>query len=176
MIAAVAVALALASAPVAHGQITLSSPSWSQLTPQERATLAPLAPPEWDRLDAPRKQKWLGLAQRYPTMPPERQARMRDQMQAWARLTPDERRGARERYEALKKLPPDRRAEVLRKWDEYNKLPPEERAAIRARSAAAQSPAAMPHAPAAAGGWRRCPARRWRPHGPRRGHPAQRWG
>ena len=107
---AFAVPLALCNAQPAFAQVTMPSPKWSELSPQERATLAPLAPPEWDKLDGQRKQKWRGLAKRYPTMSPERQARMRDQMQAWSQLTPDERRVAREKYEALKKLPPEEKA------------------------------------------------------------------
>ncbi|MEO8977724.1 MAG: DUF3106 domain-containing protein, partial [Casimicrobiaceae bacterium] len=77
LILALCVALALAAARPSLAQIPLSSPKWSELSPQERATLAPLAPPEWDKLDAQRKHKWRGLAGRYPTMTPEQQARMR---------------------------------------------------------------------------------------------------
>ncbi|MEP7061917.1 MAG: DUF3106 domain-containing protein [Betaproteobacteria bacterium] len=143
-----AFAVALCTAQPAAAQVTMPSPAWSALSPQDRATLAPLAPPEWDRLDGQRKQKWLGLAKRYPTMSPERQARMRDQMQAWSRLTPDQRRTARERYEAMKKLPPEQKAEMRRKWEEYRKLPPEEQAAMRARSAAtAKKPLPIPRSP-----------------------------
>ena len=55
--------------PSRHAQITLGSPSWSQLSPQEKQMLAPLAS-DWDKLDAQRKQKWRGIAQRYPKMSP----------------------------------------------------------------------------------------------------------
>jgi hypothetical protein len=96
-----ALGLALAFAVVAplvptdaHAQITMRSPSWSQLTPQEQKVLAPLAP-EWDKLDAQRKQKWRGLAQRYPKMSPDEQQRIQQQMNTWARLTPQERAVAR---------------------------------------------------------------------------------
>ena len=52
-----ALSLALAFAPsAALAQITLGSPSWSQLSPQEREVLAPLAP-DWDSWDSQRKQK-----------------------------------------------------------------------------------------------------------------------
>ena len=40
----------------------------------DRQVLAPLAS-DWNRLDAQRKQKWRGLAQRYPTMAPDQQQR-----------------------------------------------------------------------------------------------------
>ena len=146
---AFAIPLVLATASPALAQIVLSSPAWTELSPQERAALAPLAPPEWDQLDAQRKEKWRGLAKRYPSMSPERQARMRHQMKAWSRLTPDERRIARERYKSLKKLSPEKKAEMRRKWEEYRKLSPEEQAAMRARSAGAARQSS--HAPAAPG-------------------------
>ena len=59
----------------AHAQIALGSPSWSQLTPQEKQVLAPLAS-DWNNLDAQRKQKWRGIAQRYPKMAPDEQQRL----------------------------------------------------------------------------------------------------
>ena len=44
--------------------------------------------PEWNQLDAQRKQKWLGIAKRYPTLSPTEQQRVQEQMHAWAQLTP----------------------------------------------------------------------------------------
>jgi len=67
--------------------IGIRSPSWDSLPPSERQFLAPLAP-EWDKLDAQRKAKWRGIAQRYPSMNPEEQQRVRQQMGAWFQLTP----------------------------------------------------------------------------------------
>ena len=46
---AAAVLLALAPGPLS-AQITLKSPKWTELSPQEREVLAPLAP-DWDALD-----------------------------------------------------------------------------------------------------------------------------
>src|SRR5512147_3097131 len=83
-------------------------PSWAELTPEQQQVLAPLAP-DWDKLDVQRKRKWLGIAKRYPTMAPEEQAKVQQNMQPWARLTPEERRAARERYKTLQKLPKDKR-------------------------------------------------------------------
>ena len=54
--------------------------------------LAPLAP-DWDKLDAQRKQKWRGIAQRYPKMAPDEQQRVQQQMRPWAELTPQQRAG-----------------------------------------------------------------------------------
>jgi len=73
---ALALAVTAAFVPTAaQAQITMRSPSWSQLSPQEQNVLAPLAP-EWDKLDAQRKTKWRGLAQRYPKMEPVEQQRV----------------------------------------------------------------------------------------------------
>ena len=62
-----ALALAALLPTAATAQIALSSPSWKDLSPQERQILAPLAS-DWDKLDAQRRQKWRGIAQRYPGM------------------------------------------------------------------------------------------------------------
>src|SRR4030095_11643250 len=59
---AVSLALAAATAGGAAAQpVALPSPSWSDLPAAERQTLAPIAP-EWDKLDAPRKQKRADLS------------------------------------------------------------------------------------------------------------------
>ena len=82
-----ALSLAIALSPSAHSQITMGSPSWSQLSPQERQVLAPLQS-DWDRLEPQRKLKWRGIAQRYPNMGVEEQQRIQQQMKSWAELTP----------------------------------------------------------------------------------------
>ena len=67
-----------------------------------------------------RKQKWRGVAQRYPGMHPDEQQRLQQQMQSWAQLTPEQRKVAREQYKSLKALPPDKKEEVRQKWEELN--------------------------------------------------------
>ena len=57
-------------ASTAHGQITLKSPAWNELAERDRQVLAPLQS-DWGNMDAQRKQKWLGLAKRYPTLRPD---------------------------------------------------------------------------------------------------------
>jgi len=94
--------------------------------------LAPLQP-DWDNLDAQRKQKWRGIAQRYPQMKPDEQARIHEQMRGWAQLSPDERRAAREQYKSINKLPPDQRADVKQKWEQYQSLPPEQKRELASR-------------------------------------------
>ena len=74
LIVAVAAAIVLVATPAAQAQITFKSPSWGELSPNEKQVLAPLAS-DWDKLDGTRKQKWRGVAQRYPTMQPDEQQR-----------------------------------------------------------------------------------------------------
>ena len=106
-------------------------PSWAELTQEQQHILAPLAT-DWDKLDAQRRRKWLGIVKRYPTMAPEEQAKVQRRMQPWAKLTPEERRAARERYKNLQKLPPDKRQSLREKWEEYQRLPEEQRKQLEA--------------------------------------------
>ena len=106
-----AVALWLAS-PLSHAVIApsppLPQPSWAQLNAEQKRVLAPLAG-EWDKMDGFRRKKWLGIAQRYPSLSPDEQARMQRRMTDWAKLTPDERKRAREKYQSLQKAPPEKK-------------------------------------------------------------------
>ena len=86
-------ALLLLGLTTALAQIAMKSPKWSELSAQDREVLAPLAG-DWDKLDAQRKQKWLGIAHRYPQMRPDEQAKIQEQMRPWSQLTPDQRRAA----------------------------------------------------------------------------------
>ena len=78
-----AVAVLALAASAAHAQIALKSPSWNELSEHDRQVLSPLAS-DWNNLDAQRKTKWLGLAKRYPTLPPEQQQRIQGQMRVVA--------------------------------------------------------------------------------------------
>ena len=49
----------LLAVSVAQAQITLKSPSWNALTPQEQQILAPLAP-DWNKLDAAAQAEMAG--------------------------------------------------------------------------------------------------------------------
>ena len=119
----------------AAGPLVARTSNWADLSPYDKQVLAPLAP-EWDKFDTQRKQKWLGIVQRYPNMPPDQQQRIQEQMGAWARLTPDERRAARAQFKTLKQLPPEQRQEVQQKWQEYQQLPPEKKQELSKRPVA----------------------------------------
>ena len=100
---------------------------WQALTPAQREALAPLER-DWAGIDAERKQKWLALAARFKTLPPDERARISARMSDWAKLTPAERGQARLRFEEARQLPaPDRSA----RWQAYQALPPEQQAGAR---------------------------------------------
>jgi hypothetical protein len=109
---------------------TPPQPAWSQLSPQQKNILAPLAR-DWDELESIRKKKWLGIAERYPNMKPDEQQRMQDRMREWSRLSSTERSKVRDTYKDFKQLPPEQKQVVKQKWDAYSSLPAEERDRIR---------------------------------------------
>ena len=102
-------------APVAaHAQA-----KWEELTPARREALAPLGP-QWEKLSHDQRKKWVGIADRLPTMKPEEQTRVKKNMATWAKLTPDQRRVARENYQKMREVPKDQRQAL---HNEYKKLP-----------------------------------------------------
>jgi hypothetical protein len=107
---------------------------WQSLTPAQRRALAPLER-DWSGIDAQRKQKWVQIADRYPSLPPQEQARIAERMNDWARLTPAQRGEMRLRYQESQQVR-DRSA----KWQEYQNLPPESRQQFADRAAAVSSP------------------------------------
>lgn len=121
-----------------HSQTIRKGPNWSELSTQERQILAPLAS-DWDKWDLLRKNKWLVIAKRYPTLPAPEQQRIRERMQGWAKLSSQERQAAREKFKGLKQLPPEKRNELGKKWIEYQSLPPEQRQELRRASATPRS-------------------------------------
>jgi hypothetical protein len=113
-----------------------SKPTWSELTPSQQQSLAPLAG-TWRSLGEAHKRKWLALSENYPTMPPGEQARLHSRMTEWAALSPQQRTLARLNFaEAQKVAPSDKRA----KWEAYQALPPEEKRRLAAGAAAAKPP------------------------------------
>lgn len=121
---------------------------WQAMTPAQRESLAPLER-DWPGIDASRKQKWIALAARMKTLPPEERARINERMVEWAKLTPAERGQARLRFEEARQLPVPDRSE---RWRAYQALPPEQRQQLAARAAtAASAPRDAASKPAKAG-------------------------
>lgn len=111
-------ALALAAA-FGGSAFALTAPKWADLNAQQREILKPLAS-DWDKLDEARRNKWVVVAKRYPTMQPEEQKRLQGRMAEWARLTPEQRRVARENFQRTKALPPEQKKA---EWQQYQTLP-----------------------------------------------------
>lgn len=126
----------------------LGQPNWSELNPQQRQILAPLAK-DWDGLESFRRKKWLGIAQRYPAMTPEQQQRVQIQMKPWASLSPEERNAARERFKRQHKATQEQRDAKRQKWEEYKALPESEKQKLREKAAKNQikRSAGRPYAP-----------------------------
>jgi len=133
----------MAALPAAAVVPPITQPNWSQLTPEQRVTLSPLAG-EWDSMDSLRRTKWLGIAQRYTKMTPPEQARVQERMREWAKLTAEERKAAREKYKTMKNAPPEKKESLRQKWQEYSELPAEEKERLKAEAARNRSPAGAP--------------------------------
>lgn len=103
--------------------------AWSTLSAQQRSALAPLER-DWANIDPSRKQKWLEIANRYPSMPPDERERMQQRMGEWARMTPAERGQARLSFQEAKQLSPQQRQA---RWEAYQALPEDERRALANR-------------------------------------------
>lgn len=117
----------------------LRQPAWVELTQEQKQILAPLAR-DWDKMEAFRKKKWLGIAKRYPGMKPQEQARVQRRMQDWASLTPEQRTQARARYKNLKTVPPEQKEALKKKWEQYKELPEEEKKRLAEKAARKRSP------------------------------------
>jgi hypothetical protein len=118
--------------------LPISQPTWAELTSQQREILMPLSG-EWDQLESFRRKKWLGIAQRYPSLPPDEQNRVQQRIKAWVNLSPSERQRARDLYKSLRKAAPEERAAVVQKWQEYKELPDTEKERLRKKAPAGKS-------------------------------------
>ncbi|HEX6734897.1 MAG TPA: DUF3106 domain-containing protein [Azonexus sp.] len=103
----------------------------------QKEILAPLAK-DWDAMESVRKKQWLGIAERYPRMKPNEQARVQARMQEWVRLTPEQRAKVRDSYKDFNQLPAEQKQTVKEKWKAYVNLPAEERQRLREEGKSAQ--------------------------------------
>lgn len=124
-------------AQAGRAQATAASsngPAWSALTAQQRQVLAPLER-DWSQLEAPRKAKWLEVANRFPSMPEAERLRVQERMADWARMTPAERGRARLNFQEAKQLSPEERQQ---RWEAYQALPDDKRKALAERAKPAE--------------------------------------
>lgn len=122
-----------------------NGPAWSGLTPAQRQALAPLER-DWPEIDAARRAKWIEIANRLSSMPPDERQRMQDRMKEWARLTPDERGRARLSFQEAKQLSPQQRQA---RWEAYQALPEEDKKALANRAQDKRDRSASPPAASA---------------------------
>lgn len=110
--AAIPVAKTNTSPPVS-GKVT-----WAQLSAEQKTALAPLAN-EWDKMDAIRQKKWLGVANKYANMKPEEQQRVQERVQTWVKMTPEQRMAVRENFSNTSKKSPEQKSA---QWQQYQQL------------------------------------------------------
>lgn len=109
---------------------TPPQPGWSLLSTQQKIILAPLAG-EWDSMENIRRKKWLGIAERFPRMTPDEQARVQLRMREWAGLTPQQRSKARDSYKEFNQLAPEKKQALKQKWEAYSNLSAEEKQQVK---------------------------------------------
>jgi hypothetical protein len=133
---------AAAASPAASALLPFKEvkPVWAELTPVQREVLAPLAA-QWPQFDSNHKVKWLAISNKYPTMTPEQQGRLKQNIADWAKLTPEQHRLARESYAKAKKLDADQKNE---QWQQYQQLPEDQKQKLAADAAAKKRIANVP--------------------------------
>ena len=132
-------------APERPSLVAMLEPLWVDLSEQQKRALAPFAP-EWNTWPTAEKKSWVALADKLPSMSPERQEKARRRILEWANLTPDQRRVARANYRLAKERPAQKRVE---EWQSYQSMTQEQREVLR--KAGSTSNTAAGHAGAATG-------------------------
>ena len=135
LIAGLAISLALAGPLQAQAPTTViigtpPQPGWSLLSTQQKIILAPLVG-DWDQMENIRRKKWLGIAERFPKMTPEEQARVQERMREWVALTPAQRAKVRDSYKEFNQLDADKKLAVKKKWEAYSNLSEEDKVRVR---------------------------------------------
>ena len=64
-------------------------PNWQELSPQQQMVLAPLSD-SWDNYTTRRRRTMLDIAERYPDMSPDDQAKIQKRIQRWVKLSQEE--------------------------------------------------------------------------------------
>lgn len=117
----------------------IGAPTWAELKPVQKQSLAPLAG-AWNTLSDAHRRKWLALAQNYPSLAPAEQQKLHSRMAEWAALKPKDREQARLNFAETKKIAPSERAA---NWEAYQALSPEERKKLAAKAKPKPSGAAV---------------------------------
>ena len=145
-LAARSVTAAHAAEPATAAAPAESGPRWPALNATQQQALAPLEP-AWSSIDAPRKRKWLEVADRFPRMPADERLRVQERMAAWSAMSPNERARARVQFQETRLIGAEQRQA---RWQAYQALPEEERKRL-AQAAVAKKPVAAASAAAPSG-------------------------
>jgi hypothetical protein len=114
ILAAAVLALGLAAPAHAYDPRTPQT-SWSQLSPDERRVLGPIAQ-DWDRMPGFQQQRLISSARKYPNMQPIQKERFEERVRDWSQMSSEQRRAARETFQGLRKLPPEKQHELRQRW------------------------------------------------------------
>lgn len=114
---------------------TLDKPLWRDLSNAQQVALAPLEP-EWDRMEGPRKRKWIEMSARFASMSAAEQQRVHERMRQWMKLTPAQRELARENYSRASRVA---QGDKAADWENYKQLSADQKRRL------ANSPAATRH-------------------------------
>ncbi|MGE0310476.1 MAG: DUF3106 domain-containing protein [Lautropia sp.] len=158
----------LAAGPVSvvrPSLLPLVEPLWSDLSPAQRAALAPFEP-EWNAWPIPEKKSWVALADRLPRMSAAKRETAQRRIREWAKLTPEQRRLARANFRLAKERPADAR---VTEWQNYQSMTQEQRTVLRQVGSTSNTAAGHARAPTGLAKEASQPL-------PRRADPARQWG
>lgn len=125
---------------------TLDKPLWRDLSNAQQVALAPLEP-EWDRMEGPRKRKWIEMSARFASLSASEQQRVHERMRQWMRLTPAQRELARENYSRASRVA---QGDKAADWENYKQLSADQKRKLANSPAATRHksiPIALPEAP-----------------------------
>ena len=123
--------------------VAMLEPLWVDLSPAQQQALAAFAP-EWNTWPTAEKKSWVALADKLPSMSPERQEKARRRILEWANLTPEQRRVARANYRLAKERPAQKRVE---EWEGYQSMTQEQREVLRKAGSTSNTAAGHAGAP-----------------------------
>ena len=87
---------------------------------EERMILEQLAK-YWDRMDPVKKQKWIGITNRYPNMTPLEQQRIQKDILNLDSLTPKQRNETQKIYQQIKNMPLEKKLKIKKKWKKFKR-------------------------------------------------------
>lgn len=124
---------------------SFDKPLWDDLGSAQQVALAPLEP-EWNRMEGPRKRKWIEMSARFASMPAHEQQRVHERMRQWMKLTPQQRELARENYSRASRLA---QGDKAADWQNYKQLSDDQKRKLARTPPPSRksTPVALPEAP-----------------------------